>query len=42
MGWLLVPGGKGWVVSEPHLGRVVVAGFLETVLSMWFEIEFAF
>lgn len=39
MKWFLPPGGKVWVVSEFHVGRQIVAGFLETVLRMDFEIE---
>ncbi|KAE8412362.1 hypothetical protein BDV36DRAFT_287970 [Aspergillus pseudocaelatus] len=42
MAWFLAPGGKVWVVSEPHLGCVVVAGFFEMMLAMGFEIELAF
>ncbi|KAE8311315.1 hypothetical protein BDV41DRAFT_542646 [Aspergillus transmontanensis] len=42
MAWFLAPGGRVWVVSEPHLGRAVVAGFFETVLAMGFEFEVVF
>lgn len=42
MAWFLAPGGRVWVVSEPHLGRAVVAGFFETVLALGFEIEVVF